>query len=135
MAKNFRKSLVAALRANVDLAAKVGTQISSSYAPKEFIGVWISFSKVSGKEESAHDGNSGPREHRYQLTISSSNKTSVDDTAEIIINQFNGVNVTTFPSTANEWELTFFHEDDQETWEESPRQYVATVDLRVQANL
>lgn len=135
MAKNFRKSFVAALRANTDLAAKVGTQISSSYAPKSFIGVWVTFSKVSGNEPSAHDGNSGPREHRYQLTIASAIKTAVDDVAEILISQFNGASYTAFPSTGNEQELTFFHEDDQETWEEAPRSYLATVDLRVQANL
>lgn len=135
MAKNFRKSLVAALRDNADLLEITNGQISSSYAPKDFTGVWISFSKVSGREESAHDGNSGPREHRYQFTISSTNKTVIDDVVEILINQFNGVDVLTFPGTSDEMELTFFHEDDQETWEESVRNYVATVDLRIQTNL
>lgn len=135
MATNFRKSLVAALRANTDLIAKVGSQISSSYAPKEYSGVWLTFSKVSGQEESAHDGNQSLTTRRYQFTVSGANKTTVNDTAEILITQFNGVKYTAFPSTAAEQDLVFFHEDDNETWEESPRNYVATVDLRIQANI
>ncbi len=135
MATNFRKSLVAALRANANLVAKVGNQISSSYAPSDFIGVWVSFQKVSGKEEAAHDGNQLLTDRRFQFTISSANKVSVDEVSEILITEFNGVSFTAFPSTPQEQELTFFHEDDQETWEEAPRQYTATVDLRIQANI
>ncbi len=135
MATDFRKSLVAILRANASLAALVGLQISSSYAPQDFTGVWISFQKVSGKEEGAHDGNQLLTERRFQFTVSSSDKTKVDAVSEILIKEFNAVSLTAFAATAQEQELTFFHEDDQESWEEAPRQYVATVDLRIQANI
>lgn len=135
MATNFRKSLVAALKANTDLAALVNGQIAASYAPSSFKSVWVVFTKISGREEGAHDGNQNLTERRFQFTVSGDTKTLVDQVSEILITQFNAFKFTAFPSTPQEQELVFFHEDDRETWEEAPRSYSATVDLKIQANI
>jgi hypothetical protein len=134
MPKDVRKAAVAILRANASLIALgVGNQISSQYAPASFSGVWITMRKVSGKEDSAHDGNANLSFQRWQLDVSSSNKALVDSVILILINEFNAVTYTAFEGLPTETKITFFHESDDEAWEESPRMYMGSVDLNLQA--
>lgn len=120
---------MAILKANASLAAVVGVQFSALMAPSEFTGVWVTVKKISHNEESAHDGHQGLTRQRWQFDIGSMTKELCDRVSDILCTEFNGANYSAFVGTTEEQEITFFQEDCSESWEESPRHYMASVDL------
>lgn len=129
---NIPDVLLHALQADASLvtAGLPTTAIYSSYVPKAALvtAVWLAFERVSGGEESAHNGDQGLSHPRYQLTIGGMDKAAIDRVRDILV-KYNGKEVTVGSDT-----LTFFHADDAESSEQDTRVYTSTVDLFIWAN-
>jgi hypothetical protein len=130
---NVSQSVVEALQANANLVSLVDNRIWNAVAPTgstDARGPWIVFHRISNISEGAHDGDQQLARLRYQFTIGSSDKESVDAVRDALVN---GLNCTEFTAASGQ-ELSFFHADDHETFEPSDRTYTAIVDFFIWAN-
>lgn len=143
MSLSIPSGILAALKADTALYALVGDNIWSTMAPTgtdgsgiptgvSADGVWIVFERISGMLESAHDGDQSLEHHRYQFTIASTSKETVDTVRDILSRNFNGLNYNYVNGAAESYHLLFLHDNDHESFEETlNRIYLAIVDKQI----
>ena len=135
MSYSLKEAIRQTLLANSALAALVGTQVTSAFAPHTTAatGAWIVMTQVSGQEEGSLSGDAGLTRPRFQFTIGGPDQEVVDSIRDTLIVQFHASTKTYTDSGSVAHGITFFHADDNETWEESPRSYKVLVDFFIWA--
>lgn len=136
MSYSLKEAIRQSLLANTPLAALIGTRVTSAFAPHTTAadGPWIVMTQISGQEDGSLSGDAGLTRPRFQFTIGGPDQEEVDAVRDTLIVQFHASTKTYTDSGAVDRDITFFHADDNEAWEESPRSYKVLVDFFIWAN-
>lgn len=133
---NIRNAIRSAFLADAALVALVGQRIFTSFAPigrtTSVNDTWVVMTKLTGAEESAHDGNQQLSHPLFQFTIGGADKEKVDE-VQRLLSTYNAREFT-YDDQGTPRVLTFFHRDDRDDWEPESRLHKATVDLEVWVN-
>lgn len=136
MSYSLKEAIRQSLLANPALAALVGSRVTSAFAPfsTDADGPWIVMTQVSGQEDGSFSGDAGLTRPRFQFTIGGPDQETVDAARDALITNFNTSTKTYVDSDSVSHDITFFHADDNEAWEENPRSYKVLVDFFIWAN-
>lgn len=137
MSWTIREAIKNCLLQNTELAALVpDSMIWSQFAPlgTTIEGTWIVMTKISSDETGAHDGNGNLTSQRYQFTVGGTNGELIDRVVNLLIQEFNAVNINFTDEEDQVHEISFYNAGSQDGWESDSRVYSPTVDMLIMAN-
>jgi len=126
------QSILETLQANTAINAALPGRIFSGLLPSgvsDAVGPWLVFERISNVQEASLDGDAGLGQSRYQFTIGSSNKASVDTVRDLLLK----LNATSYTAVGGQL-VTFFHAGDHEHYDAQARIHTAVIDFLIWAN-
>lgn len=133
---NIREAIRQCILANANFVALVpADRLWLQFAPSGTAptGPWVVMEQISGQETTAHNGNNNLVAKRYQFTIGGPDQEKVNEVFDILVQQFNGVDIV-YNDGTTDWTLTFFNANSDDGWDEATRTFNPTVDMLIWTN-
>ena len=115
------------LSADTALADIVGDNIFPLVAPSGTPAPWVVYQRISVQSAQSHDGATGFREYRFQISAYSQDEHTAESIREVIMALLDGQEFS-----VSGQRIVVFHENDSDDFDEETRIYSVKMDFMVQ---